>query len=307
MDPCPLHHQQAEVHLAGGPGARPDHRDPAAGVQALEVVHQVDRADQLEDDVERPVLAEPVGLDHRRAERRHPVAQLGVAHGGGDPRAGRAAELDGRGSDPTGGAVHEQVLAGEQAGLGEDGVVRGGEDLRDAARLDPGQTVGHRHQNALVHERELRLTATADDAHHPVTGGEALGAGAAGLHLAGQLEPGDVLRGAGGRRIVAAQLHHVGAVESRRADADEHLAVAGLGVGMLLDAELLLTDGDGAHGRRPTRGPARPRTRCAGSAGTCPPGARAPGGSRPRRAERRWGPASSGCRTRRRSAWARSR
>ncbi len=52
---------------------------------------------------------------------------------------------------------------------------------------------------------------------------------------------------------MAAELHHVGAVEPGRVDADEHLAVAGLGVGVLLDAELVIADRDGAHGPGPTR------------------------------------------------------
>jgi hypothetical protein len=41
---------------------------------------------------------------------------------------------------------------------------------------------------------------------------------------------------------------HVGAVETRGANAYEYLSVPGLGVWMILDTQLLVTDGDGAHG-----------------------------------------------------------
>ena len=52
--------------------------------------------------------------------------------------------------------------------------------------------------------------------------------------------------------------------------------------------------------RAATRARAAPRTRCAASAGTCPPGARGAARSPPRPAARRWARASSGCRRRRR-------
>ena len=54
---------------------------------------------------------------------------------------------------------------------------------------------------------------------------------------------------AGRRRVAPAQLHHVGAVEPGGAHADEHLAGAGLGVGVLLDEDLAVADRGGAHRR----------------------------------------------------------
>ncbi len=59
-----------------------------------------------------------------------------------------------------------------------------------------------------------------------------------------------------------------------------------------------------AHGRP---SPAAPRTRCAGSGGTCRPASRGAAYSRPRPAGRRWGRAWSGCRRRRRSSSPRTR
>ena len=95
---------------------------------------------------------------------------------------------------------------------------------------------------------ELGLAAAADDRHHAVALGEALGARAAGRDLAGELEA----RGCRAARRAApgsalAPLEHVGAVEAGAADAHEQLAGAGLGVGMLLDEDLAVADGRGAH------------------------------------------------------------
>jgi len=47
---------------------------------------------------------------------------------------------------------------------------------------------------------------------------------------------------------VPAALHHVGAVEPGGADADEDLAGPGLGIRVILDAQLPVANGDGAHG-----------------------------------------------------------
>ena len=67
--------------------------------------------------------------------------------------------------------------------------------------------------------------------------------------LAGELEPGDVGRRAGRRRVVARALVDVGAVEPGGAHADEDLAGPGLRVGVLGDDDLAVADGGGAHGR----------------------------------------------------------
>ena len=159
------------------------------------------------------------------------------------------AELDAGGAHAAGRAVHEQALARAQARLGEERVVGGGEDLGQPPGLGPAQAVGDRHQLALVHRGQLGLPSAPDDGHHAVALGEALGPGPARHHLARELEPGDVGRRAGGRRVVARALVDVGAVEPGRVDPDEDLAGAGLRVGMLGDDDLAVADGGRAHGR----------------------------------------------------------
>ena len=100
-----------------------------------------------------------------------------------------------------------------------------------------------------MHDGQLGLAAAADDRHHAVALGEALGARAARHDLAGELEPGDVGRRARRRRVVARALVHVGAVEPGGVHPDEHLAGAGLRVGVLGDDDLAVADGGRAHGR----------------------------------------------------------
>jgi hypothetical protein len=144
--------------------------------------------------------------------------------------------------------VDEQPLAGAQPGLGEDGVVGGREDLGRAARLGPAERVGHADRLALVDGRELGLPAAADDRHDAVALGEARRARAEADDLTGELEAGDVGRGARRRGVHPAPLHHVRAVDPGAPDADEDLAAAGLGIRVVLDAQLLVADRDGAHG-----------------------------------------------------------
>ncbi len=120
-----------------------------------------------------PCSAKPLGRDRLGAERGHLRAQLLAAHRRGDARSGRPGQLDSSGADAAGPAVHEQALAGSQPRLGEDRVVGGGEHLRQAARGRPVEDRGHRHQLALVHDRQLGLSATADDRHHAIADREA--------------------------------------------------------------------------------------------------------------------------------------
>ena len=71
--------------------------------ERLEVGAEIGRADQLEDHVERSVVLEALGVeDLVGAELRDRVAQVGVAHGGGDVGAGGRGELHGRGADAAG-------------------------------------------------------------------------------------------------------------------------------------------------------------------------------------------------------------
>src|SRR5207302_3353524 len=114
---------------------------PAARGEGAQVRGEVRRADQLEDDVEGAVGLEASGLYHGGAELLHARAEGLVSDGGRHPRARRAPELDRRGAHPSRGAVHQQMVPGGERGLGEERVVRGGEDLGKPARLGPAEWV----------------------------------------------------------------------------------------------------------------------------------------------------------------------
>ncbi len=167
--------------------------------------------------------------------------------------AGRAGELDRGGADAARATVHEQPLAGTQLRLREERVVGGREDLRQTCGGGPVQNGGNRHQLPLVDDGQLGLPAPTDDRHDAVAEREPLRSETERCHLAGELHAGDVLRRARWRGVEPTPLHHVGAVEPRGAHPHEHLARPGNRVGVLLKHELLLADGDGAHGWEPTR------------------------------------------------------
>src|SRR6202161_1784881 len=81
VDSRALAHQREQVELALRAGADADHRDPPAARERVEVLGHVRRADELEDHVERPSLAEAFWRDHARAELCDVLAMRAVAHG----------------------------------------------------------------------------------------------------------------------------------------------------------------------------------------------------------------------------------
>ena len=111
----------------------------------------------------------------------------------------------------------------------------------------PVEPLGHRHRGALVHQGQLGVAASAHDRHHPVALREALRAGAAGRHLARQLETGNVRRRARRGRIAALELEHVRPVQAGRAHPHQHLSGAGRGVGPLLHHQPPVLDRHRAH------------------------------------------------------------
>ena len=141
----PAGHQLAKVEVDRCPGADPDDQQAAAGGQGVEVGREVGGADQLQDHVEGSVLERLGGVgDHRGAELGHGLVMAGVADAGHDPGPGGGAQLDGGRADPAGGAVDQQPVAEAEAGLGEQGVVGGGDDLGEPAGLGPAKLVGDR-------------------------------------------------------------------------------------------------------------------------------------------------------------------
>ena len=185
--------------------------------------------------------------DHGGAELGHGLVMAGVADAGHDPGPGGGAQLDGGRADPAGGAVDQQPVAEAEAGLGEQGVVGGGDDLGEPAGLGPAKLVGDRDGRPLVDHGQLGLPAAADHGHDPVARAEAEDAGANGGDLAGQLQPGDVGRAARRGRVVAPDLVQVGAVDPGGRHPDQQLAPPRLRVGPLGHHQPPVGDRDRPH------------------------------------------------------------
>ena len=178
-----------------------------------------------------------------------------VADGRGDARAGHLAELDRGHADAAGGAVDEQPLA---ARSGPACVKSASWAVVKTSGTPPAAVQSSSSGTGIA----VRSWTTASSAWPPPAtiaitrspGSKRRRRRPQVDDLAGELEAGDVLRRARRRRVVAGELHHVGAVEPGGADADEQLAVLGLGVGVLGDLDPAVADGGGAHGGEGTPG-----------------------------------------------------
>ena len=90
-----------------------------------------------------------------------------------------------------------------------------------------------------MRDGQLRLSLSRGDGHDPVARPEAGDAFAERGHLAGQLEARHVLAHPGRRRVEAAPLQEVRAVERRRSHAHEHLSARRSRIGELADPDHL--------------------------------------------------------------------
>lgn len=98
---------------------------------------------KLEHHVERSVGGEALGCDHGHTELGDSVGEVGVPHRRHHVGAGGDSQLHAGDPDAPGGAVHAQRLADGESGLGEHGVVRGGERLGETSGPGPVEGVGH--------------------------------------------------------------------------------------------------------------------------------------------------------------------
>ena len=147
----------------------------------------------------------------------------------------RLGQLDRGHADAAGAALDQQRLARLQAAAVEHVDPDGEEGLRQAGRLDVAQALGHRQALADRRDAQLGIAAAGDQRADAVADLEARRAPCASASpatiVAGDFEPGQV-RGARRHRVEALALQHVGAVDARRGDADQHFArrpAAGLG------------------------------------------------------------------------------
>ena len=256
-----------------------------AGRQGREVAREVRCTDELEHHVVRTALGERVGRDNvddatRAADLGDRRSELLVADGRDHACARAGRELHRRDPDAPGRAVDQDTFPQCERALREERVVRGREDLGEAACLRPAETGGNGERDALVHDGQLGLRAAPDDRHHPVADREARDCRPDRHDLAGELEPGDVGRCVRRRGVQALALHHVGAVQPCGPHPYEELAVAGLGICVVAPEHGAVDDRCRVHRAtvrvfRPPRRSARSRTaRCPAARRSRPTGPR---------------------------------
>ena len=136
----------------------------------------------------------------------------------------RLRDLRGRGADSAADGVDQHPLPRLQAAAGDQRVPGGEKGLGNGGRLDERERLGNGQHFVLVDDDRFGVGAAADQAHDPVARTPAGGARPQRLDFAGVLEAGNVGGPAGRRRIVAAALMDVGAVEPGGADPDPDLA-----------------------------------------------------------------------------------
>ena len=232
----PLAEDRGRADLRAMAADLADQHETAIHSQHLQVALEVVAADDVEDEVDpAPVGRLAGGLDEvdlaivegpLGAERLAGRTLLGAARRREHPGAQRPGQLDGRGADAAGAAVHEHRLpGGETAALdhvGPDGERR----LRHRGRLREAEAPGNR--QALFGRRTAVLgVAAAGDQRADVVADPPRRHVAADFDDgAGDLEAGDIRR-SGRRRVLALALHQVRPVHASGRDLDQHLPGAG--------------------------------------------------------------------------------
>ena len=219
--------------------------------EPAEVICHVIAADELEDHV---VFARDVRVG---AERLEPVGA--VAREGRDARAGCEAQLHAGDAHPSRRSGDQQTLTDGQSRLREQRIVRGREHLHEPAGLGVGEPGRRTQRMPLVHRDQLGVSAPTEQRHHAIALDEVPNAPAQRDHLAGALEPRDVRRSAGRRRVASRPLSEVGAVDPGPAHAHKQLAVPGHRIRTFLDLEATAGDDRRAHVRGIVRSGAAPR------------------------------------------------
>ena len=188
-------------------------------------------------------------VDARVGAERDAAGELfRAARGDKDRQPCRRASCHCRCPDTAPAAVDQHRLAVLQPSACKERVVRGDEDLGDAARMDQVDVVWNAHDLGCADRHELRVSATFDQEHDAVTGGRRRHAEGRTRNYARRFETEDLAR-ARRRWVEALALEQIGTVDARTGDADHDLTVTGDRVGTLLDVQLLGPAGCGNDDR----------------------------------------------------------
>jgi hypothetical protein len=186
-------------------------------------------------------------VDRGRAEDLDAVTQVCGAHARHDRGACRNSELHSCHAYPTRRAVDEHPLSGPELALGEQGVIRDRERLREAGGLQRGDLVGHGQSGSFVNGHQLGLRSASDHRHDPIADDETFGTRTNCRHNARELEARDVGRPTRRCRVQAGPLQQVGPVQARSLNPDQQFASARDRVGSLRYDYCSRLDDDSAH------------------------------------------------------------
>jgi hypothetical protein len=132
--------------------------------------------------------------------------------------------LDSGDADPACGTVHQDPLTRSEPALGEQGVMRDRERLREPTGLHQIERVRHWQGGAFVDHSQLRLGSASHHGHDPISHDEALDARANCPHSACELEARDVCRRTRRSRVQTGPLQQVGGIHARGSDTDKQFA-----------------------------------------------------------------------------------
>src|ERR1700680_2894714 len=161
------------------------------------------------------------------------------ARGPDYPRAHHERDLHSRRSNPATHGVNEHRFTGAKPESSEERVVCGEKDFRNRGGIFPRQRLWNRYRFALVRAQVFRVTAAADDSHHPVADfpkGRRLSDG---IDLARVFHPRHIGRHTRGNGIIPLSLHEIRAIERRRSYAHTNLPNTRLRLRPLLNLEHL--------------------------------------------------------------------
>jgi hypothetical protein len=153
------------------------------------------------------------------------VAFLRRAGGYDDASTECLAELNGRGADPRGAAMHEQRFASDELAALEYVVPDRKESFRYRRGLDHRKACRHRQRVASESQAILGVAAADHERHHFVALGPARHAGADLGDFAGDFQAGNFGRPLR-RRIVTLPLHNVWPVHARGGNSHQDFAFA---------------------------------------------------------------------------------
>ena len=183
----------------------------------------------------QPERLEPLELVRgaRRAPNQRP-------HGVGDLNGGRA--------DTAAGGMHQHALAGCQAALGQQSIMRRDKRLGDRRGLHEVEVGRDRHRHPLVSQDVLGLSPAGHDPEDAVAWFErADDVRSQRIDLAGIFEPGNIGRCAGGSGIIAPALQQVGPVQAAGPHPHAHLVAPWFGCRYLADLQNFRAAGPGDH------------------------------------------------------------